>query len=60
MAKYRLNLDEMHPHPSGNTTCELQLHMKFDGNDELITKIQAAVAEEIINWQKSQKTVNKS
>jgi hypothetical protein len=60
MPRYRLILDEIQAHPSGNTTSDLQLHMKFEGDDGLISRIHSAIADEIINWQNSQKNTNKS
>ena len=60
MSQYRIVIEELTAQPSGIPVSNTLVLMKINGTDELISRIHSAIADEILNWQNSQKNTNKS
>ena len=55
--KYKLEICEIKTHPNGLGTLEDRTAMQFEGDDELVVRIEHAITSEIIKYYDEKKAI---
>jgi len=58
MTYYELELNKLTPHPNGTVTAQRVGFFNFQGEHELLYRINAAAQNEVIKWHQEQKEKN--